>query len=119
MKRHGFTLLIYKRVYVSNLLVRADVSESMLSLRLFPPVRLLAQGVVPSPLVVRPDQVERVIVSRRIALTAVLVPTGESGLAPFMVSYWVAASFVPDLTNQAERVGRFDATRFVRGPLVP
>lgn len=119
MQRRGFTLLMYKRVIVSNLLVRADVSDSMLSIRLFFPVRVLLDGVVPTPLAVRPDQIAGVIVSRRLALTAVLVPIQDSGLAPFLVSYWVAASFLPDLTEQAKRVGRFEAARFVRGSFFP
>ena len=111
--------MIYRRAIVSNLLVRADVTGSQLSIRLFPPVKFLLSGVVPSPLVVLPEQVARVVVSRRLMRTAVIVPTPESELPPFMVSYWVAASFLPELTKQAKRVGRFEAVRFVRGPLCP
>ena len=119
MKQRGFTSLIYRRVLVSNLLVRADVSEAVLTIRLFPPVRVLLDGLVPNPVVVRADEVERVIVARRFALNAVLVPTPEAEWPAIMVSRWVAEALRPDLTEQAKRVGRFEAVRFVRGPLWP
>lgn len=119
MKRRGFSFLIYRRVLVSRPLVRVDVGPAVLSIRLLFPVRVLLSGLVPSPFLVRADEVERVIVSRRLSLTAVIVPTKSSEFPPFMVSYWVAASLVPDLTKQARRVGRVEAVRFVRGPLFP